>query len=97
VGLRRWLKRVERDSKESSGTYTLIDTETGEEFEVPRDAGMLVIAHALEDEEDVYSLYPWMRPLGSRLHRLVDRDTGEPFFLYPTRTATSNTLDKEED
>ncbi len=81
MGIRRWLRRVERDSKESADTMTLLDTETGEEFEVPRYAALYVLASSLDDEEDVYREYPWMRPLGPRLHRLVDRDSGEPFFL----------------
>ncbi len=79
------MRNLERSAKESSGTFMLLDVETGEEFEVPRDAGMLMIAHALDDEEDVYDRYPWMRPLGPRLHRLVVRDSGEPFFLEDMR------------
>jgi hypothetical protein len=98
-GLRRWARNLERDARESVDTYVLLDTETGEEFEVPKNAGLLVIANALVDEEDLYQMYPWMEPLGPRLHRLVDRDTGDPFFLEDIRhtgKAASNTM-REED
>jgi hypothetical protein len=90
MGIRRWLRRIERDAKETSGTFVLVDVESGEEFEVPRYAALDVLANALVDEEDVYLSYPWMKPILPRLNRPVDdRDTGEPFWLYPTRTAAN--------
>jgi hypothetical protein len=99
MGIRRWLRRVERDSRESADTITLVDTETGEEFSVPREASLLVMANVLEDEEDLYDRYPWMKPILPRLNQLVHRDNGEPFFLEDmthTGKTAANTI-KEGD
>ena len=76
-GLRRWMRRIERDARESSDTFVLIDTQTNETFEVPRTAFLHVLA-SFDDEEEPD---PEIAPLLDRLPFLVDRDTGEPFFL----------------
>jgi hypothetical protein len=96
MGIRRWLRRIERDSKESADTITLLDTETHERFEVPRNAGLLVIANVLEDEEDLYHEYPWMKEVLPRLNRLVDRDSGSPFFLEDMRWSGKTAANVEE-
>jgi hypothetical protein len=93
-GLRRWARNLERGAKESADTMTLLDTETHETFEVPRNAGLLVIANVLKDEEDLYHEYPWMKEVLPRLNQLVHRDNGSPFFLEDmthTGKAASNT------
>jgi hypothetical protein len=93
-GLRRWLRRVERDSKESSDRMILLDTETGEEFSVPSNAFLLVLEVAAGGEPD-----PRVQPLLDRLDRLVDRDTGEPFWLEDmthTGKAAANAEKEEE-
>jgi hypothetical protein len=96
MGIRRWLRRIERDSKETADTMTLLDTETGEEFKVPRYAALDVLANALVDEEDVYDRYPWMKPILPRLNRLVDRDSGQPFFLEDMRHTSRAAANTEE-
>ncbi len=92
MGIRRWLRRIERDAKESGDTMTLIDTETGEEFEVPKTAFLLVLA-AFDEEAEVD---PKVVPLLGRLDRLVDRDTGEPFFLSDMRWSGKTAANAEE-
>jgi hypothetical protein len=86
MGIRSWLRRIERDAKETSGTFVLVDTESGEEIEVSKNAFLAVLSSSLDDEEEPD---PEIAPLLERLDRLVDRDTGEPFWLYPTRTAAN--------
>ncbi len=98
MGLRRWLRRIERDSRETADTFVLLDTETGEEFEVPKSAFLLVLA-AYDEEAKVD---PKVVPLLGRLDRLVDRDTGEPFFLedmtHSGKTASQQAwLEKQEE
>jgi hypothetical protein len=84
VGIRRWLRRIERSSRESADTMVLLDTETGEQFEAPRDAFLRMLA-SLGDEEPE----PQIAPLVDRLDRLVLRDTGERFWFAPTRLMNS--------
>ncbi len=74
MGIRRWLRRIERDAKESADTTVL------------------------EDEEDLYREYPWMKEILPRLDRLVHRNSGDPFFLEDmthTGKAASNTMSEE--
>jgi hypothetical protein len=80
MGIRRWLRRVERDSKESADTIWLIDTETGEEIEAPRNVFLLILEAATSEEPD-----PAVAPILDRLDRLVYRDNGEQVFLSDMR------------
>jgi hypothetical protein len=94
VGIRRWLRKIERDSRESADTLILLDTQTGEEFEVPRTAFLLILA-AFDEEAEVD---PVVVPLLDRLDRLVIRDTGERFWLSDqthTGRAAANTMSEE--
>jgi hypothetical protein len=97
VNLRGWLRKIERDSKESADTIVVVDSENGDEIEVPRNAGLYVIANALEDEEDVYREYPWMKEFLPRLDRLVLRDSGEPFFLEDLRWSGKTAWNAEQE
>jgi hypothetical protein len=76
MGIRRWLRRIERDARESADTTVLVDTETGEEFEVPKD----VFLHVMGSFDDA-ELDPEIAPLLDRLDRLVYSSTGERFWL----------------
>ncbi len=76
-GLRRWLRRVEHDARESADMIVLVDGETGETFQVPHDAFMRVLCAAHGDEPD-----PEIAPLLDRLQRLVYTDS-EPFWWQP--------------
>lgn len=80
MGIRRWLRRIERDARESSDMTVLVDEETGEEFEVPKGAFLLAMASFGDEEPE-----PEMAPLLDRLDRLVYRDTSEPFFVSDMR------------
>jgi hypothetical protein len=74
--------------------FVLVDTQSGEEFEVPKTVFLHVIASFDDEEPD-----PQIEPLLDRLDRLVDRDTGEPFFLKDMRfsgKAASNTVKEGE-
>ena len=93
-GLRRWARNLERDARATSGSMTLVDTESGEEFSVPKDAFLLVLA-SFNDEAEVD---PEIQPLLDRLDRLVDRDTGERFWLADmthTGKTAANTEEEE--
>jgi hypothetical protein len=93
-GLRRWLRRIERDSRETSDTSTLLDVESGEEIEAPRNAFLLILEAATSEEPD-----PAVAPLLDRLDRLVHRDNGEPVFLSDMRfsgKSASNTMKEGE-
>ncbi len=76
MGIRRWLRRIERDARESADTIILLDQETGETFEAPKGAFLHVLASLGDEEPD-----PAIAPLLDRLGRLVVRDTGERFWL----------------
>jgi hypothetical protein len=76
MGLRRWLRRIEHDARESAGTCILVDEETSEEFKVPQDAFMRVLC-ATEEEPD-----PQIAPLLDRLQRLFYTN-GDPFWWQP--------------
>jgi hypothetical protein len=93
-GLRRWVRRIERDARGAGDTMTLVDTETNETFEVPKTAFLHVIGSFDDEEPD-----PETAPLLERLDRLVDRDTGEPFWLEDmthTGKAAANAEKEEE-
>jgi hypothetical protein len=86
--------RIERDARKSADTTVLVDEETREEFEVPKDAFLHVIGSFDDEEPD-----PQIAPLLERLDRLVDRDTGEPFWLEDmthTGKAAANAEKEEE-
>jgi hypothetical protein len=94
-GLRRWMRRVEAISKETNGRIVLLDTETNETFEVPKSAFLYVIASF----DDDYEPAPEIAQLLPRLDRLVNRDTGERFWLsdqtHSGKTA-ANTMSEED-
>jgi hypothetical protein len=81
MGIRRWLRRIERDSKDARDTVILLDVESGEEIEAPRDVFLRILASAYHEEEPD----PEIVPLLHRLDRLVFRDNGEPVFLEDMR------------
>jgi len=76
------VRKVERGARESSGEIVLLDEESGEQFVVSRDAFLRVLASFGDDGGD---LDPEVAPLLDRLDRLVVRDSGERFWLAPTR------------
>jgi hypothetical protein len=78
--LKHTLRRIERDARESADTTVLIDTETGEAFEVSKGAFLHVMGSFGDEEPD-----PEIAPLLDRLDRLVYRDTGELFFVSDMR------------
>ncbi len=80
MGIRRWLRRIERDARESADTTVLVDQETGEEFEVSKHVFLHVMGSFNGEEPD-----PEITPLLDRLDQLVYRDTGERFWLADMR------------
>jgi hypothetical protein len=76
MGIRRWLRRIERDARESADTCVLLDERTGEEFEVPKDVFLHVMGAFAGDEPD-----PKIAQILDRLDRLVYRDSGQPFWV----------------
>jgi hypothetical protein len=54
----------------------LVDSKTGEEFEVPEDIFLPVMGLLMDDEPD-----PLVAELMPRLGRLYYKGTGEPFWL----------------
>jgi hypothetical protein len=84
--------RIERDARESADTTVLVDEETGEEFEVPKDAFLHVMGSFGDEEPD-----PEIAPLLDRLDRLVYRNTGERFWVEDmTHTGkTASNAEKE--
>ncbi len=76
MGIRCWLRRIERDARESADTTVLVDEETGEEFEVPKDAFLRVMGSFGDEEPD-----PQIAPLLDRLDRLVYLNIGKPFWV----------------
>jgi len=89
------MRRIERDARESSGTYILVDEETGEEFEVPNDAFLRVLcADEGEPNPSIEAILP-TEDDPYRLERLY-YDGGKPFWLYPTRRMNANQDDLSE-
>ncbi len=80
MGIKRWLRRIERDARESADTTVLVDEGTGETFEVPKDAFLRVMGSFNGEEPD-----PEIVQILDRLDRLVYRDNGQPFFLSDMR------------
>jgi hypothetical protein len=90
MGLRRWLRRMERDAREAVDTTVLVDGKTGEEFEVPKDAFLHVMASFGDEAPE-----PQIAEILDCLDRLVYRETGEPFWLEDM-THTGRTAANEE-
>jgi hypothetical protein len=101
MGIRRWLRRVERDSRETSEWVVLIDERDGSTHQVPRDAFLQILGSLEPDvmntpEEERSELEPWMLEVLPRLQHLYFTD-GSPFWLSDqthTGKAASNTEEK---
>jgi hypothetical protein len=91
MGIRRWLRKIERDSRETADMITLVDVESGEEFEMSKGALLEmfvgVLDCAVNDDKEPDPAIQAILPTEDdpdKLERLVFRDTGEHFWLYPT-------------
>ena len=92
MGIRSWLRRIERDAREAADTTVLVDEETGEEFEVPKDAFLRVMGSFDDAEPD-----PQISPLLDRLDRLVYSSTGERFWLEDMTHAGKTAANTEQE
>ena len=77
MGLRRWMRHLERDASETADTTILVDEEACETFSVPQDAFIRVMVAVHDGEPD-----PEIAPLLDRLQRLFYTN-GEPFWWQP--------------
>jgi hypothetical protein len=94
MGIRSWLKRVERDAREAADTMWLVDVGTGEEFEVPNDMFLRIIG-SFEDEED--EMDPLVAKLMPRLENLYCKDNGERFWLEDMTHTGKTAANTEEE
>jgi hypothetical protein len=92
-GLRRWVRNLERTSRETDDMIVLVDVETNQTFSVPKTAFLDVLASFADEEEPD----PEMAPLLERLDRLVARDTGERFWLEDMTHTGKTAANTEEE
>ena len=94
-GLRHWIRRAERAARASSDEITLLDEESGETFQVPRDAFPRVLGSLMveDPDDDVAQIL-------DRLDRLVYPD-GTRFWLedmrWSNKTAGSGKMANTEE
>ena len=91
-GLRGWIRRAERAAKASSDEIKLLDEESGETFQVPRDAFPKVLGSLMveDPDDDVAQIL-------DRLDRLVYFDTGERFWLEDMRWSNKTAANTEKE
>jgi hypothetical protein len=88
-GLRRWMRNLERNARETSGWMVLIDERDGSTYQVPKDAFLQLLGSLEPDvmntpEEERPEPEPWMLEVAPRLQHLYDTN-GNPFWLEDMR------------
>jgi hypothetical protein len=91
-------------AKKTAHTHTLVDTATGEEFEIPAGALLDVwvgfLDCAVNDDKEPDSTIQAILPTEEdpdRLHRLVFKDSGSPFWLSDMRHSGKTAWNAEQE
>ena len=89
--LRHWIRRAEKAARASSDEVVLLDEESGETFQVPRDAFPRVLGSLMVEDPD-----PDVAQILDRLDRLVYPD-GTRFWLEDMRWSGKTAANTKEE